>query len=329
MDTLTCILNLARLKSSVYCRSELGSPWGLHFAPRSCAVFHVLHRGNGFFRVAGAHEWTPLREGDLLLLPHGQEHLLLETPDTHPLRNLELDQWGECALMRWSDMPSAVLLCGTFDFEYVHDASLFRYLPDVIHIPYHAARPLNRVLELMADEAEAQRPAKEVVLRRLADILFVQIVQYWVEMYGTQGSGWLGAFHDPLIGKALALMHAHPQQDWQVASLARALACSRSTFAARFTALVGEPPMEYLTRWRMQIASRLLIEDPSLRVGEVAARVGYRSEAAFSKAFKRLIGIAPTAYRSAVGHRVEATRPEVHIGVRTTEAVATGAGMRT
>ncbi len=305
MDSLTHILNLARLKSSVYCRSELGSPWGLHFAPRSCAVFHVLHRGNGFFRAAGTTEWLPIHEGDLLLLPHGQEHALLETPDTPPLRNLELDQWGECALMRWSDAPGAVLLCGTFDFEYVHAASLFHYLPDVIHIPYSAERPLNRVLELMADEAEAQRPAKEVVLRRLSDILFVQIVQHWVEMQGAQDSGWLDAFHDPLIGKALALMHSQPHHAWQVASLARALACSRSTFASRFTALVGEPPMEYLTRWRMQIASRLLIEDPSLRIGDIAARVGYRSEAAFSKAFKRLMGVAPIAYRSASGQAAD------------------------
>jgi AraC-like DNA-binding protein len=100
-------------------------------------------------------------------------------------------------------------------------------------------------------------------------------------------------------------MHAQPHHAWQVASLARALACSRSTFASRFTALVGEPPMEYLTRWRMQIASRLLIEDPSLRIGEIAARVGYRSKAAFSKAFKRLMGVAPIAYRSASGQAAD------------------------
>ncbi|WP_049767515.1 helix-turn-helix transcriptional regulator [Roseiflexus sp. RS-1] len=100
-------------------------------------------------------------------------------------------------------------------------------------------------------------------------------------------------------------MHAQPHHAWQVASLARALACSRSTFASRFTALVGEPPMEYLTRWRMQIASRLLIEDPSLRIGDIAARVGYRSEAAFSKAFKRLMGVAPIAYRSASGQAAD------------------------
>ncbi|PWH13108.1 MAG: AraC family transcriptional regulator [Anaerolineae bacterium] len=298
MDPLTQILNLAHLKSSVYCRSELGSPWGLHFAPRSCAVFHVLHRGTGFFRLEGQTEWSPLQQGDLLLLPNGQEHTIVETPTTQPLRNLELDQWGECALMRWSETPSAVLLCGTFNFEFLNATSLFQYLPSVIHIPYSTESPLNRILELMADEAEAQRPAKEVVLRRLADILFVQIIQRWVQIQGKPDRGWLSAFHDPFIGKALELIHSQPQQNWTVASLARSVACSRSAFAARFSALIGEPPLEYLTRWRMQIASRLLTEDPTLRIGEIAARVGYRSEAAFSKAFKRLLGAAPSAYRS-------------------------------
>ncbi len=298
MDALTHILDLARLRSSVYCCSELGSPWGLHFAAHSCAVFHVLHCGNGFLKVVGKTEWVPLHEGDLLLLPHGQEHTLSETPDTTPLFNLEIDQWGECALMRWSDTPSAVLLCGTFDFEHVHSASLFQYLPNVIHIPYNAERPLNRVLELMAEEAKAQRPAKEVVLRRLSDILFVQIVQHWAEIHVQHDSGWLGAFHDPLIGKALTLIHSQSQHPWTVASLARSIACSRSTLAARFTMLVGEPPMAYLTRWRMQIAARMLKEDPSLRISDIATHVGYHSEAAFSKAFKRLMGVAPVVYRS-------------------------------
>lgn len=116
---------------------------------------------------------------------------------------------------------------------------------------------------------------------------------FWVK-----NTGLLGALYDPLIGKALGLIHAQPQHAWTVASLASAVGCSRSSFSAHFTALVGEPPIEYLARWRMQIASRWLAGDPSLRVGEIATRVGYSSEAAFSKAFKRLIGTAPKAYRS-------------------------------
>lgn len=298
-DTLTQVLNLARLKSSVYCRSELGSPWGLHFAPRACAVFHVLYRGNGYFRLQGDPAVLPLREGDVLLLPGGEEHSLLETPDAPTFSNLELDQWGECALMRWSETPAAVALCGTFDFEFAETAAFLKRLPRVIHIPYQPKSALSATLEMMAREAEAMRPAKEAVLRRLADILFVQMIQRWVEMQGVAHSGWLGALHDPLIGKALNLIHTQPEHPWTVASLARAVACSRSAFAARFTALTGEPPMEYLTRWRMQMAARLLAQQADLRVNEAAARVGYRSEAAFSKAFKRVMGSAPRGYRMA------------------------------
>lgn len=294
-DTLTQVLNIARLKSSVYCRSELGSPWGLHFAPRACAVFHVLYRGNGYFHLQGDSAALPLSEGDVLLLPGGEEHSLMETPDALTFSNLELDQWGECALMRWSETPSAVVLCGTFDFEFAETAAFLKRLPHVIHLPHQPESPLSATLEMMAHEAESERPAKEAVLRRLADILFVQMIQRWVEMQGITNSGWLGALHDPLIGKALNLIHTQPEHPWTVASLAQAVACSRSAFAARFTALAGEPPMEYLTRWRMQLAMRLLTEQGDLRVGEVAARVGYRSEAAFSKAFKRVVGNAPRA----------------------------------
>lgn len=297
-DTLTHVLNIARLKSSVYCRSELGSPWGLHFAPRACAVFHVLYRGSGYVQLQGEPAILPIKEGDVLLLPGGEEHTLVEAPGAPTFRNLQLDQWGECALMRWSETPSAVALCGTFDFEFAETAAFLKRLPRVIHIPHQPESPLNATLEMMAREAEAERPAKEAVLRRLADILFVQIIQQWVAQQGVANSSWLGALHDPLIGKALNLIHAQPEHPWTVASLARAVACSRSAFAARFTALVGEPPMEYLTRWRMQLAMRLLREQIDLRVGEVAARVGYRSEAAFSKAFKRVIGSAPRASRA-------------------------------
>jgi AraC-like DNA-binding protein len=297
MDSLTHILHTVRLKSSVYCRSELGAPWGLHFAPCSCAVFHVLHRGKGYLCVAGDDGLLPLHEGDVVLLPGGEEHSIVETPDAPLFRNLELDQWGECALMRWSDAPTAVILCGTFDFEHIGTYSLLKHLPRVVHIPHSEGSALSSILALMASEAEAARPAKELVLRRLADVLFIQVILRWVEMQGVERSGWLGALHDPLIGKALELIHTQPQHSWTVASLARAVACSRSLFAARFAALAGEPPMEYLRRWRIQLAMRLLTEHAHVSAGDIAAKVGYRSEAAFSKAFKRALGVAPGAYR--------------------------------
>lgn len=232
-----------------------------------------------------------------MLLPGGDEHSIVETPGAPLFRNLELDQWGECALMRWSDTPAAVLLCGTFDFEYAGTYSLLKHLPRIVRIPHSEGSALSGLLSLMASEAEAGRPARELVLRRLADVLFIQIILRWVEMQGVERSGWLGALHDPLIGKALNLIHTQPQHPWTVDSLARAVACSRSFFAARFTALAGEPPMEYLRRWRIQLATRLLTDHARISAGDIAVRVGYRSEAAFSKAFKREMGIAPGAYR--------------------------------
>lgn len=299
MDTLTHVLNTMRLKSSVYCRSELGSPWGLHFARRPCAVFHVLHRGTGYLQAAGESALLALEEGDVALLPGGDEHLLIENPGAPIFRNLELDQWGECALMRWSEQPAAVVLCGTFDFEHVETFSLFNYLPRVLIVQrrHSANSALNSVLEMMAAEAQAQRPAREVALRRLADLLFIQIIQHWVETRGVEQAGWLGALRDQTIGESLALMHSQPDHPWTVADLARAVKYSRSSFAARFTALVGEPPMEYLTRWRLQLAIRLLREHPAMPMSQIARSVGYSSEAAFSRAFKQKLGAPPGSYR--------------------------------
>lgn len=301
------VLSTARLRSSVYCRSELGSPWGLHIASSSRAVFHVLCKGSGYFCLEGQTDALALQAGDVLLLATGDAHLLFESLDAPMLCNLKPDQWGEYALKRWSSNPAAVMLCGTFDFEYVETVMFLKQLPRVIHISSNANSSLNNVLTLMADEAEADRPAKTVVLRRLADVLFLQIIQQWIEIYGAQPGGWLGASGDPLIGKALALIHTQPQEPWTVASLASAVACSRSAFAARFTALVGEPPMEYLTRWRIQLASRWLIEQPESCVSEIAMRAGYRSEATFSRAFKRVTGFAPREF-SLAQHQPGAAR---------------------
>ncbi len=297
MDMLTQVLGTLHLKSSVYCRSELGSPWGLHFAPRTCAVFHVLHRGAGYLQVAGEQGWMALQAGDVILLPVGDEHILLEKPDAPAFQNLELDQWGECVVMRWSEQPSAVLLCGTFEFEHFETASFLKHLPRVVRIQREGNSALHNVLELMAAEAQAERPAKQAVLRRLADILFIQIVQHWIETRGVEQAGWLGALQDRAIGESLALIHNQPDRNWSVIELAKAVKYSRSSFAARFTALVGEPPMEYLTRWRLQLAIRLLRENPHMSVGEIANTVGYLSEAAFSRVFKQKLGVTPTRYR--------------------------------
>jgi AraC-like DNA-binding protein len=187
-------------------------------------------------------------------------------------------------------------LCGAFDFEHRGGHPLFDLLPRVLHIPHAAGHSFDAILSLMAIEAESARPGKETVLRRLADILFIEVLRHWVDRQGAETRGWLGALRDPHIGQSLALIHGQPERAWAVKTLASEAALSRSAFAARFSALVGEPPLQYLTRWRMRMAARLL-RTQSLGIAEVAQRVGYASEVAFSKAFKRELGVAPGAYR--------------------------------
>ena len=153
---------------------------------------------------------------------------------------------------------------------------------------------MQSTLRLMAAEAGALRPGGETVITRLADVLVVQAIRAWLETAPAARTGWLGALRDAQIGRALALIHGDPARDWTVASLARELAMSRSAFAARFTELVDEPAMRYLARWRMHVALDRLREE-GVTVGELAGRLGYQSEAAFSRAFKRIVGSPPGA----------------------------------
>ena len=298
MDVLADVLNTLHLRSSLYCRSELGAPWGLHFLPVPGAVFHVLQRGGGYLSLPAESELWPLQEGDVIVLPRGEEHTLLESATAPLFRDLRLDQWGECALMRWSEEPTVTVLCGVFDFEH-RGHPLFELLPRVVYIPCAAGHAFGPLLRLMAVEAESNRPGKEVALRRLADLLCIEVIRHWVETHPAGTYGWLGALRDPYLGRALALMHCHPERAWTVTALAEAVALSRSAFAARFAALVGEPPVRYLTRWRIRLAAHWLRSEAG-EMGAVARRAGYESEAAFSKAFKREVGLSPGAFRRSV-----------------------------
>jgi AraC-like DNA-binding protein len=173
---------------------------------------------------------------------------------------------------------------------------LIQILPSTIHAE-PSDPPLDWMqgaLGLMAAEARELRPGGEAVITRLADILVIQAIRSWIETDPAAQRGWLGALRDPQIGRAIALIHRHPERAWTVASLAGEVAMSRSAFAARFSELVGEPVMQYVTRWRMQVAHEALRSEGTT-VAELAARLGYRSEAAFGRAFKREMGIPPGA----------------------------------
>lgn len=157
------------------------------------------------------------------------------------------------------------------------------------------ARGFTDIVSLIARESTLSQPGTQTMLRRLTEMLFIQVIRAWIEQQSQANGGWLAALRDQPIGTALALIHQSPERGWTVEELAEAVALSRSAFSARFTHLVGEPPMKYLTRWRMHIATRLLKNDVNME--EIASQLGYVSEVAFRKAFKREMGMPPARYR--------------------------------
>lgn len=300
LDVLTDVLNSLRLRSSLFSRTELSAPWGMRFTPQSLATFHVLDGGQGWLKLVHEAKFHPLRAGEVIVIPHGDEHFLADDPAS-PVVDVPLfyDGQHDCESARYGERPTHVVLCGTFHFEDPQAHPLLSLLPNVIRVSPEKSGSLFTILGLPADEAVSNRPGAETILRRLTDILFVHILRAWIESQSEGLSGWLGALRDPQIGLALGLIHRQPERAWTVAELASAVALSRTAFSTRFTKLVGEPPMHYLTHWRIRRAATLL-SDPARVLKEVAQRVGYGSEVAFNKAFKREMGVAPGQYRQSL-----------------------------
>ena len=195
------------------------------------------------------------------------------------------------------------VICGAVRFDHPAGERLVALLPTLITIEAWSSPELDWIqstLRLMAVEARELRPGGEAVITRLADILVIQAIRSWIASDPAAQTGWLAALQDRQIGHALALVHREPERRWTVALLAEAVAMSRSAFAARFTHLVGEPAMHYVGRWRMHVAMGWLKQEDA-PLSEIAGRLGYESEAAFSRAFKRFLGVAPGAARRAAG----------------------------
>jgi AraC-like DNA-binding protein len=302
-DVLTTVMDAVRLRSRVFCRSELKAPWGMALKRSDYAHFHVIERGGAWLRIEGE-EPVALAGGDLVVVPHGTGHTLADSLGTtaRPLSEMagRRASEGGCVVMRGGGEGAETrLVCGSFRFERREAHPLVELLPPLIHLrpaETPAAEWLEATLRFLAWETREARPGTETIVSRLTDVLFVQVLRAWIESLPEGRGGWMGALRDRQVGAALALVHRAPERDWTNASMAEAVGMSRSRFAARFTALVGEPPLAYVSRWRLETAAGLL-QDGALSLAEVAARVGYESEAAFSKAFRRRFGTPPGAYR--------------------------------
>jgi AraC-like DNA-binding protein len=302
-DPLAEALHFLRMNGAFYCRSELTAPWGMTMMPMPGYIwFHVVTTGRVWLE-AGDDEGRLLQPGDLGLVPHGEGHVLrsepgVPAPDVLELEREEISERYEILRHGGGGAPTT-LICGAVRFDHPAARNLVEILPSIMYLDAAGAPQLDwmqSTLRLMAVEAHELRPGSEAVITRLGDILVIQAIRSWLETDPAAKTGWLGALQDEQIGRAIALIHRDPARNWTVASLADELAMSRSAFAARFTELVDEPAMQYVTRWRMQVAVSALRNDGAT-VGELASRLGYRSEAAFARAFKRVIGVPPGAVK--------------------------------
>ena len=304
-DPLGEALHFLRMDGVVYARSELSAPWAVDLPPmEDCVMFHVVTEGQCWLTTE-EDEPLLLQPGEFTLIPKGEGHRIGGSLDTPPVDFFDLPR-EEIAphyeFLRWGGGGAATnLVCGAVRFEHPAARELVRLLPRVIRVQAWSSPQadwMQSTLRLMAAESGARRPGGETVVTRLADILVIQAIRSWIEDNPTAHTGWLGALHDDRIGPAILRIQRDPARAWTVASLAEAVAMSRSAFAARFRELVGESPMQYLTRWRMHLATTALREGGA-SVAELAHRLGYQSEAAFSRAFKRVIGVPPGSLKRA------------------------------
>jgi AraC-like DNA-binding protein len=300
VDVLADVLNALDMKGWLHSRTEVAGPWRFEFAASRDSIFHIL-RGDGYLCVED--EPTPLRveDGDVVMFPHGHAHAICDELSSPLTQAVCLDYHADRQYRAFpvaAGEPELVMYCGAFHFEGPDDYPLLRFLPKIIHIPGEQGRlapGFTEIVNLVAAESARPRVGTEVMLRRLTEMLFIQVIRIWIEQYAPADAGWLGALRDQSIGAALGLIHSAPEYPWRVGELADKVGLSRSAFSARFTLLVSEPPMKYLTRWRMHNATQLLKNGATLE--RIARQLGYESEVAFRKAFKRELGVPPATYR--------------------------------
>lgn len=333
MDVLSDVLRVVRLSGAVFFVAEFSSPWAIASPPSNrlasfimpraeCfTLFHVLAEGSCWVKVKD-HPPLQLVAGDVLVFPQGDEHVIgsdLALKPT-PMKVLvpQIPWAGMAPVIHGGGGEVTRFVCGFLHCDQRFNP-LFSTLPrllcirsregDVVlkpvgtekqssdrSVPFHAGMWLNTTLYYLIREAQAQSSSNQLMLSRLTELMFVEVLRHYMQELAPDQKGWLAGLKDPCVNRAITLLHAQPARAWTVHDLAHDAGVSRSALADRFTDLIGESPMRYLTGWRIHLAKQLLSEG-NHNLAEVAERVGYESEYAFNRAFKRQVGKPPAAWR--------------------------------
>ncbi|NNH73499.1 AraC family transcriptional regulator [Nocardia uniformis] len=272
------------------------APWGRSYPVVPGAGFHVVLQGSCWV-LRGDGDPIPLGVGDVLFMPRGADHLLADSLDSAITETARPGEPREIT----GPGPRTALLCGAYELGRQRSHPLLDELPEFIHLPARPGRhpSLRAAVDLLVAEICEPRPGTDAAVPALLETMLLFILRAWFdERAEDRTGGWAGAFTDPAVAAALRAIHGEPAHPWTVPALSAVAGVSRATLARRFTTTVGEPPLSYLTRWRMLTAARLLRETDT-PLAAVARKVGYQSEFAFAKAFKREYGLAPGQYRRA------------------------------
>jgi AraC-like DNA-binding protein len=321
-DALSDVLSAVQLSGSVFFDVVASSPWVAEAPPAAQIAgevapgaqhvieYHVVTRGSCWISLVGEFASEPVRlgEGDIAVIPHGDPHVVSSAPGMRAAPNLDAHRRPENAnalpfsIRTGSDGPSDThLICGFFSCNARPFNPLLDSLPRFMRFNRGQSLGSHGLLDQFIGFASAEtgnkRAGSQSILNRLSELMFVEIIRLHMDQLSNNNTGWLAGLRDPLVGRVLTLLHARPAHAWTLEELASEAAASRSALADRFAEIVGCPPIQYLTQWRMQIAAKRLA-DPAVKIAALAHEVGYESEAAFSRAFKKFVGRSPSQWRT-------------------------------
>jgi AraC-like DNA-binding protein len=314
MDALSEALSSVRITGAIFFNAEFTAPWGFVSPPAQLVapalapsiehivIYHVLTEGRAVARLEGAED-LPLAAGDIVIIPHGDAHTVTNgSPAAMIDAGASLGKFlsGKLHTARLGGGgPMTRFICGYFGCERHAERLFLAGLPPMVKINIRrdsAGVWLENLVHHLVSEAVTKRPGTSVLLSRMAEALFIETLRRYMEELPPEQTGWLAGARDPVVGAALALLHRKPCHQWTLEGLAAEAGASRSVIAERFARFLGEPPLTYLARWRMQLAARQL-QTSRKTILQLASDVGYESEAAFNRAFKREFGLPPAQYR--------------------------------
>jgi AraC-like DNA-binding protein len=313
MDALSEVLRVVRLSSAIFFNARFTAPWcfasptadsvmdRLHPGAEQLVVFHLLTQGECHVEVKGSPP-AVLRAGDVVIFPHGDAHLMGSAPGVAPAAPADLEAIlrRRPRLLKYGGGGAAThFVCGYLVCDPRLCRSIFLALPPVVIVNLRAMGEkewIEQSIQYAVNEAASPRPGGEGVLAKLSEVLFVETLRRYIAQLPAEQKGWLAGLRDRVVGKALALIHERPAHDWTLESLAREAGSSRSVLAERFSHFVAQSPISYLARWRLALAASLL-RNSAMDLTRVAEEVGYRTDTAFSRAFRREFGMPPAAWR--------------------------------